>query len=213
MGAALPGSLADPGVEIYLGCVGTSPPSGTEEQMAPEWNVRVSDTEREAVAAQLREHYAQGRLSLDELNERLDRAFASRTRADLDAVTSDLPYTAPWRVLPSDRSRRAGYGPGGSGSQSWIRQDWGGPYWSGPGQIGHGCGSGYGYGRRRSAAGFIPVMLALWVCFAVLSVFAFGVASGPSVIAILLAAVAALRWLFGLRRRGPIRGGRGGRRW
>jgi hypothetical protein len=59
--------------------------------MAPEWNVRVSDTEREAVAAQLREHYAQGRLSLDELNERLDRAFASRTRADLDAVTSDRP--------------------------------------------------------------------------------------------------------------------------
>lgn len=180
--------------------------------MAPEWNVRVSDTEREAVAAQLREHYAQGRLSLDELNERLDRVFASRTRADLDAVTSDLPYAAPWRVLPSDRPRRAGYGPGGSGSQGWNRQDWGGPYWSGPGQIGHDGGSGYGYGRRCSSAGFIPVMLALWLCFAVLSVLAFGFFSGPSVIAILLAAVSALRWLFGLRRRGPVRGGRGGRR-
>ena len=179
--------------------------------MAPEWNVRVSDTDREAVAAQLREHYAQGRLSLDELNERLDRAFASRTRADLDAVTSDLPYAAPWRTLPSDRSRRAGYGPGGSGNQGWNRQDWGGPYWSGPGQIGRGGGYGHGSGRRRSPAGFIPVMLALWVSFAVLSVFAFGVASGPSVIAILLAAVSALRWLFGLRRRGPARGGRGGR--
>lgn len=180
--------------------------------MAPEWNVRVSDTEREAVAAQLREHYAQGRLSLDELNERLDRVFASRTRADLDAVTSDLPYAAPWRVLPSDRPRRAGYGPGGSGSQDWNRQDWGGPYWSGPGQTGYGAGSGHGYGRRCSSAGFIPAMLALWVCFAVLSVFAFGVGSSPSVIAILLAVVAALRWLFGLLRRGSTRGGRGRRR-
>ena len=187
--------------------------------MAPEWNVRVSDAEREAVAAQLREHYAQGRLSLDELNERLDRAFASRTRADLDAVTSDLPYAPPRGVLPSDRARWAGYGPGGSRSQGWNRRDWGGPYWSGPGQIGHGCGYGQGSGRGRSSAAFIPVMLALWICFAVLSALAFGVGSGPSVIAILLAAVSALRWLFGLRRRGgparrgPVRGGRRGRPW
>jgi hypothetical protein len=187
--------------------------SGKEAQMAAESNVRVSDTEREAVAAQLREHYAQGRLSLDELNERLDRAFASRTRADLEAVTSDLPYAAPWRVLPSDQARWAGYGPGGSGSQGWNRRDWGGPYWTGPGQIGRGGGYGHGYGRRCSSAGFIPVVLALWICFAVLSVFAFGVGSGPSVVAILLAAVAALRWLFGLRRRGPVRGRRGRRPW
>lgn len=180
--------------------------------MAPEWNVRVSDAEREAVAAQLREHYAQGRLSLDELNERLDRAFASRTRADLEAVTTDLPYAPPRGVLPSDRARWAGYGPGGSGSQGWSRQDWNGPYWRGAGPAGPYGGYGHGYGRRRASAGFIPVMLALWICFAVLSVFAFGVASGPSVIAILLAALGALRWLFGLRRRGPARGGRGGRR-
>ena len=83
--------------------------------MAPEWNVRVSDAERDAVAAQLREHYAQGRLSLDELNERLDRAFASRTRADLNAVTSDLPYTPPRGVLPSDGIQRAVHGPGRPG--------------------------------------------------------------------------------------------------
>ena len=179
--------------------------------MAPEWNVRVSDAERDAVAAQLREHYAQGRLSLDELNERLDRAFASRTRADLHAVTSDLPYTPPRGVLPSDGIQRAVYGPGAQGRS---RQDWSGPYWRGPGQIG--SAAGYGYARGRSPGAFIPVVLALWICFAVLSAFAFGVGSSPSVIAILLAAVAALRWLFGLRRRGPARGGRGsrgGRRW
>jgi hypothetical protein len=181
------------------------PRFGPEEQMATEWNVRVSDAEREAVAAQLREHYAQGRLSLDELNERLDRAFASRTRADLNAVTSDLPYTPPSGVLPSDRIRRAEYRAGGQG--------WGGPNGTAPGQGGRGGDHGHGYGRARSPAGFLTVMLALWICFAVLSAFAFGVGSGPSVIAILLAALAALRWLFGRRRRGPVRAGRGCRRW
>jgi Domain of unknown function (DUF1707) len=178
--------------------------------MATEWNVRVSDTERDAVAAQLREHYAQGRLSLEELNERLDRAFASRTRADLNAVTSDLPYAPPSGVLPSDRVRRAEYRPGGQG---WSGQDWGGPYRNGPGPGGRGGDHGRGYGRGRSPAGFLAVVLALWICFVVLGAFAFGVGSGPSVIAILLAAVAALRWLLGRRRRGPVRGGRGCRRW
>lgn len=184
--------------------------------MATDWNVRVSDAERDSVAAQLREHYAQGRITLDELNERLDRAFASRTRTDLNAVTSDLPYAPPRGVLPSDDVRRVSYGRGNPAGQNGGRGDWGGPYWSGPGpRGGRDDGHGYGYGRRRSSAGYlgiIPVMLAVWVCFAVLSVFAFGIGSAPSVLTILLAAVAALRWLFGRTRRGPVRARRC-RRW
>jgi hypothetical protein len=185
--------------------------------MATERNVRVGDADRDSVAAQLREHYAQGRLTLDELNERLDRAFASRTRTDLNAVTSDLPYAPPTGVLPSDGIRRARYGSAAPGGQGWTRHDWGGPYWNGPGQGGGpGGGYGHGHGRRRSSAGFagiIPMMLALWVCFALLSVFAFGVGSGPSVLAIFLAAVAAIRWLFARARRGSVRAARrGGRR-
>ena len=43
--------------------------------MATGYNVRVGDADREAVAAQLREHYADGRLTLEELNERLDQTF------------------------------------------------------------------------------------------------------------------------------------------
>ncbi len=183
--------------------------------MATEWNVRVSDAERESVAAQLREHYAQGRLTLDELNERLDRTFASRTRTDLSAVTSDLPYAPPRGALPSDGVRRARHGAAGPAGPGWTRRDWGGPYWSGPGQDGRG-GYGYGgHGGRRSAGplGIVPVMLALWVCFAVLSAFAFGLGSGPSVVAIFLAAVAAVRWLFARARRGSVRAARRGRRW
>ena len=53
--------------------------------------LRVSDVERDAVAHELREHFAVGRLTIDELHERLDRLYAARTRADLDAVTVDLP--------------------------------------------------------------------------------------------------------------------------
>src|SRR5919206_178586 len=42
--------------------------------------MRVSDREREAVAEQLREHAAEGRLDPDELEERLTAAYAARTR-------------------------------------------------------------------------------------------------------------------------------------
>ena len=59
--------------------------------MATGSNIRVGDAEREAVAAQLREHYGVGRLTLDELNERLDQTFAAKTAGELNAVTTDLP--------------------------------------------------------------------------------------------------------------------------
>ena len=54
--------------------------------MATGYNVRIGDADREAIAAQLREHYADGRLTLDELNERLDQTFAAKTKADLNVV-------------------------------------------------------------------------------------------------------------------------------
>ena len=62
--------------------------------MATGFNVRVGDADREAIAAQLREHYADGRLTLEELNERLDQTFAAKTKADLNTVMRDLPQAA-----------------------------------------------------------------------------------------------------------------------
>jgi hypothetical protein len=53
--------------------------------------LRVSDVERQRVVAALQAHTAAGRLSLDEFGERVDRALAAVTRAELSAVTSDLP--------------------------------------------------------------------------------------------------------------------------
>jgi hypothetical protein len=52
---------------------------------------RVSDRERDAVGERLRDAAAEGRLDLDELNERLDAAYQARTYADLLPLTSDLP--------------------------------------------------------------------------------------------------------------------------
>ena len=55
---------------------------------------RVGDAEREAMAEQLREHYAAGRLTIDEFRARLDAAYSATTAAGLSRVTADLPAAA-----------------------------------------------------------------------------------------------------------------------
>jgi uncharacterized membrane protein len=51
------------------------------------------DADRERAAAELREHYAHGRLSLEEYGHRVDRALAARSRHDLRRTLADL---TPW---------------------------------------------------------------------------------------------------------------------
>ena len=64
-------------------------------------DMRIGDADREAVAAHLREHYAQGRLTMDEFDQRLDAAFAATMRSQLSALTRDLPpATTPSAALP-----------------------------------------------------------------------------------------------------------------
>ena len=62
--------------------------------MATGSNWRAGDADRMAVADQLREHYAVGRLSMDEFQARLDAAYAAVTVRDLALVTADLPAPA-----------------------------------------------------------------------------------------------------------------------
>ena len=59
--------------------------------MAPNPDIRASDADRDRVAASLREHCALGRITMDELQERLDSVYASKTIGDLQEVTADLP--------------------------------------------------------------------------------------------------------------------------
>ncbi|PVG81640.1 hypothetical protein DDE18_16720 [Nocardioides gansuensis] len=53
--------------------------------------LRISDADRHKVAEILREAAGEGRLDLDELDERLEATFAARTYADLVPITADLP--------------------------------------------------------------------------------------------------------------------------
>jgi hypothetical protein len=59
--------------------------------MALNPEMRASDADRDRVAAALREHCAQGRIDVDELNERLEGVYSARTMGDLQKVTNDLP--------------------------------------------------------------------------------------------------------------------------
>jgi hypothetical protein len=62
-----------------------------EEHVAP---LRASDAERDAVEALLQHHYAVGRLTLPELEERVALAYEARSRTQLDALVRDLPAQA-----------------------------------------------------------------------------------------------------------------------
>jgi DUF1707 SHOCT-like domain len=60
--------------------------------------VRTSDTEREQVAEILRAAAAEGRLTLEESDERLARVYAAKYRDELAPLTADLP-AGGWEAL------------------------------------------------------------------------------------------------------------------
>jgi hypothetical protein len=66
--------------------------------------LRASDAEREQTATLLREHYAAGRITPEELSDRLDVAYAARTVTELEALVHDLP---PMSAAPSPPARSA----------------------------------------------------------------------------------------------------------
>jgi hypothetical protein len=72
--------------------------------------MRASDADRDRVAETLREHCAQGRITMDELQERLDATYEARTIGQLEEVTSDLPE-ADLHERPVPVTQRASYIP------------------------------------------------------------------------------------------------------
>ena len=78
--------------------------TGPEDAMgvpaAGHGRMRASDADRERVVDVLKAAFVQGRLVKDELDARAGRVFASRTYAELAALTADIP-PAPRR--PADR--------------------------------------------------------------------------------------------------------------
>lgn len=56
---------------------------------------RASDSDREEATNRLRTAAEEGRLDVDELDERVAAALAARTHADLERLTADLPAAPP----------------------------------------------------------------------------------------------------------------------
>jgi hypothetical protein len=120
--------------------------------------IRIADSDRDRVATQLRDYYAEGRLTSEELDERVTAALNAKTAGDLRRLMADLPATAPAAGGPGTPSYGAGYG---------------GAPWAGR--------AGWAMGRRRRGPRVLPILLLLliaaillpggWVFFALLKVF------------------------------------------
>jgi len=80
--------------------------------MSSDPRIRASDADRDRTAALLREHHAAGRLTAEEFNERLDKAYAAKTLGDLDQLLSDLPGIDLYHLPDHSVERR---GPTGFG--------------------------------------------------------------------------------------------------
>src|SRR5271166_5073483 len=115
--------------------------------------LRIGDADREAAAAALREHYALGRLTLEEFQRRLDSVFAAKTDIELSRVTRDLPHVsaspATAYSVSSASARPYGY-PAGNVGQPPL-----GPLGTAQSY------SGRGRSRRASLAGTMLLLLAL----------------------------------------------------
>ncbi len=196
--------------------------------MATQPSLRIGDRERDAVAAELQEHYAHGRLTLEEFNQRLDAVFAAKTQGDLSQITADLPHVrsagaalpssgtgrSPQRAgepLPGSRAASGSSPAGWAAAAGWpgrasagavgARASWSGDSWSG--------GNWSGSRRRRGRFGVLTTLLAAvatWLL--VYEVLLVGVHfAWPGRLGLLVAIFTLIR---GLLRR-IFRGGR--RRW
>lgn len=58
-------------------------------------NLRAGDADREAIADRLRESHSEGRLDVQEFQERVDRCYQAKTVAELEQLVSDLPRERP----------------------------------------------------------------------------------------------------------------------
>jgi Domain of unknown function (DUF1707) len=73
------------------------------EELVPGWrvpsrtrydyDVRIGDAERDATMTQLREHFVAGRLTFDELTERIDAALTAKTQRQIETLMADLPQS------------------------------------------------------------------------------------------------------------------------
>ena len=90
----------------------------------------LGDSERDRLAAVLREHYAAGRLSLDELRRRVEIVFAAAYLDEAEGALAELPAIAAegtgtrrdaGRGARRSRLRRGGHAESASPAPGWVR--------------------------------------------------------------------------------------------
>jgi len=86
-----------------------------------EADLRASDADREEVVALLREAFAEGRLTPEEHSERVDAAYAARTRGELVPLTGDLPSHPHPRGASAQPQARPAAGPLPEGPEGGLR--------------------------------------------------------------------------------------------
>jgi Domain of unknown function (DUF1707) len=145
-------------------------------------DLRAGDDDREAAAAALREHYAQGRLTLEEFNQRIEAAFAATMRSQLSALTRDLPPVVP----PAARAPVPDLG---------VRQE----------------RTGHEHGRRsRSRLGLFPALIAAFATWLLIVGLHLSLFPLPGKLAIFLLIFGVVRGVFRRIWRSGRAGGRGG---
>jgi hypothetical protein len=78
-----------------------------------ESHLRAADSDREQIADQLRTGHADGRLDLDEFQQRLESCYEAKTFGELGVLVSDLPRNEPDARVPARRV-------GSRGRPGWL---------------------------------------------------------------------------------------------
>jgi hypothetical protein len=87
--------------------------------MGPRDKLRAGDSDREVVAERLQAAVTDGRLDLDEYDQRLGAVYAAKTYGELDRLLADLPGPAPAPSPPRSVTRPA---PGAV--RLWLAAQW-----------------------------------------------------------------------------------------
>jgi hypothetical protein len=123
-------------------------------------DLRIGDAERDAVMTALREHYAQGRLTHEELDERLELTLSARTGRELALAGADLPDLHDSRSEDpqgfSDHDHRGRGGPG------WAWRH-GGAGWGHHRHAPHPAAWHHRHPARRGGAPFFPILIILLI--------------------------------------------------
>ncbi len=99
---------------------GTDPqrPGADVSTSTPTTPVRIGDAERDTAMSDLGDHFAAGRLSREEFDERADQAMQARFSTDLDPLFVDLPKPAP--APPQSGGPRPAGGPPPWAYAMWL---------------------------------------------------------------------------------------------